>query len=300
VAARLARPIQSVSRLAGPAVRLLSVSTNLLQRLLRLDAAQDLPVTAEEISLLVEQGRRVGVLDAGEQDIVQSALTLGDRRISGALTPRTDIIWIDSAASLESIRDTLLNNPHVLFPVAKGSLDDVVGMLRARDYLGRLASGQSASLEALMVPPVFVPESQSILDVLELLKRTREHAALVIDEFGGLHGMVTRADILEALVGEMPTHHHEPEETVRRPDGSWLLDGRLSVSEFCEVLDLRGPASEAGVDYETLGGFVMTKLARVPVAGQTFDYEGWRFEVMDMDGRRVDRVLATPLTPPDA
>jgi putative hemolysin len=146
-----------------------------------------------------------------------------------------------------------------------------------------------------MFPPVFVPESQTVLEVLEHLKRTREHAALVIDEFGGLHGMVTRADILEALVGEMPTHYRPAEETVRRPDGSWLLDGRLSVSEFAAVLDLRSLPEENRGAYETLGGFVMTMLGSIPTVGQHFDFENWRFEVVDMDARRVDRVLATPL-----
>ncbi len=298
MAARMARPMLALSRLAGPVVRFLSLSTDVLQRLLGLSAVAESPVSAEEINILVDQGRRVGVFDPGEQNIVESALTLGDRRVSSVLTPRTQLIWIDRDAPEETIRYTVLNHPHVMFPVAQGSLDNVVGMLRGRDYLGQLATGQPAALEALMSPPLVVPESQSILDVLELLKRTREHAALVIDEFGGLHGMVTRADILEALVGDMPSYHQPAEETVHRPDGSWLLDGRLSVAEFTNLLGLRSLSAEAHGDFETLGGFVMTVLGRVPAAGQTFDYEDWRFEVMDMDARRVDRILVTPLSPP--
>jgi putative hemolysin len=299
IAARMARPMLALSRLAAPVVRLLSLSTDLLQRLLGLGAASESHVTPEEINIMVEQGRRVGVFDAGEQEIVQSALTLGDRRVSSVLTPRTEIVWIDQSASAEAVRDTLLNCPHVLFPVGQGGLDNVVGMLRGRDFLGRLALGQPASVTALMFPPLFVPESQSVLEVLELLKRSREHAALVIDEFGGLHGMVTRTDILEALVGEMPTRYRPAEETVCRADGSWLLDGRLAVAEFSNLLDLRTLPSESR-DYETLGGFVMTMLGAVPAVGEHFDFEAWRFEVVDMDAHRVDRILAAPLGSPTA
>jgi putative hemolysin len=300
LAARMARPMLALSRLAAPVVRLLSLSTDLLQRLLGLGVAPEAHVTPEEINIMVEHGRSVGVFEAGEQEIVESALTLGDRRVSSVLTPRTELVWVEQTASVDQIRDTLLNSPHVLFPVGQGSLDNVVGMLRGRDFLGRLALGQPVSVTDVMFPPIFVPESQSVLEVLELLKHTREHAALVIDEFGGLHGMVTRADILEALVGEMPTRYHPAEETVRRPDGSWLLDGRLSIAEFSAVLELRDLPPETSGAYETLGGFVMTMLGAIPAVGQHFDYQNWRFEVIDMDARRVDRVLAAPLPPPGA
>jgi putative hemolysin len=287
--------MQWLSRLAAPVVKLLSLSTGLLIRVLRIRPSTDPPVTVEEINILVEQGRRGGVFEAGEQDIAESALTLGDRRVSGVMTPRTEIVWIEREAPLEEIRAAVLGSRHVLFPVARGSLDNVLGLMRGRDFLAQLVMGQALDWAALLHEPLFVPETQTILDVLQRFKQTREHAALVIDEFGGVHGLVTRTDILEALVGELPTRDQPVEETVRREDGSWLLDGRLSLPEFMDVLDLRGLPAETLANYNTLGGFVLWMLGEVPSVGQRFEYAGWRFEVVDMDGRRVDRVLAVPL-----
>jgi putative hemolysin len=297
VAARVARPMQWLSRLAAPVVKLLGLSTGLLIRVMGVRPSTEPPVTVEEINILVEQGRRGGVFEAGEQDIAESALTLGDRRVSGVMTPRTEIVWIERDAPLEEIRAAVVTSRHVHFPVARGSLDNVLGLMRGRDFLVQLVMGQALDWAALLHEPLFVPETQTILDVLQRFKQTRERAALVIDEFGGVHGLVTRTDILEALVGELPTRDQPVEETVRREDGSWLLDGRLSLPEFMDVLDLRGLPAETLANYDTLGGFVLWMLGEVPSVGRRFEYAGWRFEVVDMDGRRVDRVLAVPLEP---
>ncbi|MCC6190665.1 MAG: HlyC/CorC family transporter [Anaerolineales bacterium] len=295
VAARVARPMQGLSRAAAPVVKLLSLSTDLLIGLLGIRGSTEPPVTVEEINILVEQGRRGGIFEAGEQDIAESALTLGDRRVSGVMTPRTEIVWVERDAPLEVVRDTIVASPHAFFPVARGSLDNVLGLMRGRDFLAQWVPGQPLDWAALLKAPLFVPETQTILGVLQSFKQTREHAALVIDEFGGVHGLVTRSDILEALVGDLPTADQPDEQIVKRPDATWLLDGRLSLAEFTGVLDLRPLPAETLRNYDTLGGFVMSMLDEIPMLGQQLEYSDWRFEVVEMDGRRVGRVLATPV-----
>jgi putative hemolysin len=301
VAARVARPMRWLSVVVSPLVRLLSASTDALLFLLRVRPAAEPPVSAEEIKILVEQGATSGVFEATEQDIVESALFLDERRVSAAMTPRTEIEWVDLDQPLDAIRALVLNSPHSYFPAGHGSLDNVSALLRGRDLLAHQITGQPADWRALLLPPLFVPEAQTVLDVLQLLKRTGQPLALIIDEYGGLQGMVTPTDVLETLIGDiqLPGQDAEP-EAVQRADGSWLLDGRLPVGEFKELLELRELPEEEQAGYDTLGGFVMAMLGQIPTVGQTFEHAGRRFEIVDMDGRRVDRVLVAPAVPPPA
>jgi putative hemolysin len=294
VAARVARPMRWLSRLASPAVRVLSWSTDVLFLLLRVRPAADLPVSAEEIKILVEQGATSGVFEATEQDIVESALFLGERRISANMTPRTEIVWVDLDAPLETIQRVILNSSHSYFPAGHSSLDNVSGVLRGRDLLARLVEGQPVEWGALLRPPLFVPEAQTLLDVLRLLKETGQPLVLIIEEYGGLQGILTPTDVLEALIGNIQLPGQEPEpETVQREDGSWLLDGRLPISKLKELLDMRELPEEDQAAYATLGGFVMKVLGQIPAIGQRFDFAARRFEIVDMDGHRVDRVLVS-------
>ena len=302
VASLVAPPMRALSRVAAPVVHLLSASTELLVRVLGIRPVKESPVTSEEIAILIEQGRDVGVFEAIEHDIVESALQLDERRVSTLMTPRTEIVWIDLDDPPDKIQNVILNSRHAYFPAAHGHLDNVSGILRGRDLLARQVTGQPVDLQALLQPPLFVPETQSALDILELFKHSGQHMALVIDEFGGLLGIVTLTDVLEALVGDILSPGSPAESSaVQREDGSWLLDGRLPVYELKDLLDLNELPGEDEAGYDTLGGFMMARLGRIPAVGQYFEYAGRRFEVVDMDGLRVDRVLVTPAQhPPSA
>ena len=295
MAARVARPMRALSKLAAPVVKVLTASTSLLLRLLGVRASTDPLVTVEEIRIMVEQGASAGVFEEAEHDIVTSALNLDEKRVGRVMTPRTEIAWVDLDEPLEKIRGLILGSTHAYFPAGRGNLDNVDGLLRAREFLAQLVGGQPMDWDSLLQPPLFVPESQTILDLLQLLRTTGQPLALIIDEFGGLQGMVTLTDIVEALVGDI----HQPDETeepevVQRDDGSWLLDGRLPIDHVKTLLSMRDLPDETEAGYDTLGGMVMTVLGVVPAIGQHFDYGGWCFEVVDMDGHRVDRVLVYP------
>ena len=296
IALSIARPMRSLSRLAAPLVSLLSASTDAGLRLLGIKPSDEPPVTEEEIKVLMEQGTQVGVFEAAEQDMVESVFRLGERYIDAIMTPRTEIEWLDLDEPYEDLLRQVLESRHTRFPVASGGLDNVVGILQARDLLIYHTSKGQANIEELMVPPIFVPDSMPALKVLEMIKSSGVHAALVIDEYGGLLGMVTLYDILTAIVGDIPTEGETDEpQVVQREDGSWLLDGLLAVDELKDLLDLPDMPEEDRVGFQTLGGFVMSQIGSIPSAGQHFDWENYRFEVMDMDGRRVDKVLVSPV-----
>lgn len=294
IAARVARPMYALARLTAPVVYVLSASTDLLLRVVGARSSLEPPVTEEEIKIMIAQGAKVGVFDEAEKDLVTGVFRLAERRVSTLMTPRPEIVWFDINEPPQEIWRQMAASGHSAFPIYEGAVDNVLGIVNAKDLWARTVAGQPIDLRQALVPPLFVPESMAALRVLELLREKRRHLALVIDEFGSIQGLVTLFDVLEAIVGEMPSAApwDEP-EVVRREDGSWLLDGALPVDEMRELLDLdRLPDQERGA-YETLGGFVMMMLGRIPTAGERFEWEGYCFEVMDMDRLRVDKVLVT-------
>lgn len=296
LASIMSRPMRFLSVIFAPVVYILSASTNVVARLLGIRPAKELPVTAEEISILLEQGERAGIFEPTEQDIIENTLRLDDLRVSALITPRMEVVWLDIDETPENKLATVVNSPHTSFPVAKENLDNVVGIVSGRDVLISQLMSPPAEISTLMMPPVFVPESKSTLEMLELFKQSGQHMALVIDEFGGMHGLVTMTDIMEALVGEIrgPGLPEEP-ESIRLESGAWLLDGRLPLQEFMEHLDIRELPEEAEEGFDTLGGFVMAMLGRIPAEGDSFEYTDKRFEVEKMDGKRVDQVRVKPL-----
>jgi putative hemolysin len=299
IAAAVAPAMRALSRLASPAVHLLSLSTDAVLRLLGVRPSEEPPVTEEEIRLLLEQGAQAGMFEAAEQAMVERVFRLGDRRVSSVMTPRTEIVWLDRDASLEEICRTVTESVHSRFLVAQGTIDNVVGVVHAKDLLARTFEGQPIDLMALLQQPLYVPESMPALRVLELFKQSGTHLALVVDEYGGVQGLVTPSDILEAIVGDIPSVAElgEP-QAVQREDGSWLLDGMLSVDEFKEIFDLSAlPGEDQGV-YQTLAGFVIMQLGRIPAVADHFEWQGLRFEVVDMDGNRIDKVLVMLVPPP--
>lgn len=292
IAAAIATPMHRLSRLASPLVALLSISSDFALRILGVEPSSDPPVTEEEIKVMIEQGTQAGVFAEAEQDMVEAIFRLGDRRVGNLMTPRTEIIWIDLDESLEEIQRKMLGSSYSRFPVAKGSLDQVIGLVQAKDVLASCMLGKPIDLEAVLCQPLYVPETMLALKVLELFRESRVHTALVIDEFGGLEGLVTLFDILESIVGDIPAAGGIAKpEVIQRADGTWLVDGMLPVDEFKEMFHLNDLPDEGRGYYQTLGGFVMTQLGRIPVASDYFELSGMRYEVVDMDALRVDKVL---------
>ncbi len=293
IAAMIARPMRLLSKVAAPAVALLSLSTGFVIRLLRIRATDEPPVTEDEIRMLMDQGTRAGVFETVEQDLVESVFQLDDRYISAFMTPHTDLVWMDVRDTPEKILRTIRDSGHSHFLVCAGGLDHLLGIVHAKDLLIASLEETPLVLADHLHPPHFVPENVVASRVIALFKGRDTPLVIVIDEHGGVQGIVTQHDLLEAFVGEMPSGNDPAHErAVMREDGSWLFDGLLHIDEVKERLNLRTlPKDEAGV-YETLGGFMMSMIGRIPTESDTFEWSGWVFEVVDMDGRRVDKVLA--------
>jgi putative hemolysin len=274
----------------------LSASTGLVLRLLGIRPSSEPTVTEEEIKVLIEQGTEAGIFEEAEEDMVAGVFRLGDRRVNELMTPRTGIIWLDLEDPPERIRQTIIESVHSRFPVAKGSLDEIQGIVEAKDMLARCLQGMPLDPVASLEAPFYVPETMPALKVLEAIKQARLQMVMVIDEFGGLQGLVTLNDILEAIVGDIPmVGVEEDPEIVQREDGSWLLDGMLPVDEFKELFRVGELPNEERGTFRTLAGFVVTYLGRIPAAGDQFEWAGFRFEVVDMDELRVDKILVIPL-----
>lgn len=296
VATVVAIPLRWFSKMLSPMVRLMSISTDAVCYLFGKPQAQEPSVTEEEIKTLVQQGTEAGVFEESEQDMVEAVLRLGDKTARSLITPRTKIAWIDLGDSIEQIREKIIQSGHSRFPVATETLDNVTGIVQAKDLLAMSLAGKSLDLKALIQQPLFVPRTISVLALLESFKKSSKHIALVVDEYGGIEGLLTHHDILEAIAGDMPfgAKPSDP-KAVQRHDGSWLLDGMLSVDEFKEIFHMESLPGEKKDAYQTLGGFVFTQMGRVPSVAEHFEWNDLRFEVVDMDGKRIDKVLVTPL-----
>jgi putative hemolysin len=286
----VAGPMMYFSRIFSPFVKLLSFSTESVLRLMGVKASLEPPVTEEEIQLLIDQGTQAGVFEEAEQDMVEGVFSLGDSRVYSLMTPRTEIVSLDINDSIEEIQQKIAECPYSRFPVRQDTLETIVGIVKSRDMLVASLMGQEIKLKDLLKPAFYIPETMFGSRALELFKEKNTELLLVIDEFGGVQGLLTINDILEEIVGQM--EFEEPQAT-QRQDGSWLLDGMLEVDEFKEIFGFTTLPHED--EYETLSGFVMTSLGRVPQAADNFEWNGYRFEVMDMDGRRVDKVLVMTL-----
>ncbi|MGB9800885.1 MAG: hemolysin family protein [Thermanaerothrix sp.] len=294
IATAVARPMVALSRLTAPLVKLLSASTEVGLRLLGVRPAPEPEFTEEDIRGLIEQGTQEGIFESSEQRMVEGVFRLGDRTVDAIMTPRTEIEWLDLDESPQEIVQQVLNSRHTRFPVARGDLDNVLGVISARDVLTQFLRGGEFDLQPWLKPPLFVPDSMTVLKVLEALRGARVSLALVIDEYGGVLGMVTHYDVLEAIVGELGEAGESEEPLlVQREDGSWLMDGLLPIDRFKEVFNLESLPDEERVGYQTLAGFILSQLGAIPTAGQTFEWNGLRFEVVDMDGRRIDKVLVS-------
>ena len=296
IASIVAIPMRMLANIASPVVYLLSASTDLVVRMMGIKPSTEPQVTEEEIRVLIEQGTEAGTFEEAEQDMVERVFRLGDRPVNALMTPRPDIVWLDLEDTAEENRKKMLDSCHSRFPVCQGGLDNVLGIMHVTDLLARSLSGQQLDLTVSLRQPVFVPESTRGLKILEVFKQTGINLALVVDEYGVIQGLVTLNDIMVEIVGDVPSAGElEEPQAVQREDGSWLLDGMLPVDEFFEIFEIDEIPTDHRGSYQTLGGFVITHLGRIPYATDSFEWETLRFEVMDMDGNRVDKVLVTPM-----
>lgn len=295
IASLVAKPMRRLSVLTGPVVSLLSRSTDLLLRLIGVQATEEPAVTEEEIKVMIGQGAESGVFAVAEQEMVERIFRFGDRAVSSLMTRRPDIVWLDLEDPLEKNLAILAGRVYSRLPVCRGSLDEVVGVLRAKDLLNQSVEGKPFDLMSVLQPPVFVPETLPAIKLLERLRQARTHIVLVVDEHGSVEGLVTLNDILGALIGDLPAVDESDEPyAVQREDGSWFLDGMLPVDDFKALLDIDKLPDEETGNFQTLSGFVMMQMGRVPTVGEYFDAVDLRFEVADMDGYRIDKVLVFP------
>jgi len=295
IAAAIAKPMRALSVVTWPIVRVLGLATDGVLALLRVEAQPKTSLSEEEIRMLVEQGAQAGIIEAVERDMVERIFQLDDRPLEAIMTPRPEIVWLDAKAPEEEIRQVIEGSSHSRFPVCDGHLDKPLGLARAKDLLAMCMGDGQLDLMQIMDQPLFVPENAQALQVLEQFRETGIHLAMLIDEYGGVEGLVTSFDILESIVGDIPTMDEIGQPPiVQRADGSWLVDGLLSIDDFTQAFHME-TLPGAGT-YKTVGGFVIFMLANLPSPGEFVDHGEWRFEVADMDGRRVDKILLQPLT----
>jgi putative hemolysin len=296
IASAVASSMNLISRIASPVISILGWSTDMVLKAMNFKPIVKPPVTEEEIKILIEEGTRAGVFEETEQDIMERVFRLGDRRADTIMTPRSEIIWLDVEDTPEDMQRKIASGSYSLFPVCKRRLDNVLGIVQAKDLLSCSIKDLKVDLKTSLLPPQFIPESMHALRILERFKQTGIHLAIVLDEYGSVRGVVTLTDILEAIVGDIP-HIQELAEPqiVQRENGSWLVDGMLSVDEFKDAIEIDElPGEKSGV-FQTMGGFIMMRLERIPITGDHFDWDGYRFEVVDMDEHRVDKLLVSPL-----
>jgi putative hemolysin len=300
IASLVARPVGVTSTILRPLVALLTASTNLVLRLLRVPTTGTPTVTEEEIRALVEEAAETGVVQPAEQEIVERAFRLGDLTVASVMTPRPEMEWIDIEDSPQAIRTELAAARLSHYLICKGSIEKVMGIVHIRDLVGKAVAGAPieipADLRAMLHKPLFVPDSMPVLRLLDEFRRAREQVAIVLDEYGGVEGLATLDHILDTLVGEYAERAGSEEPSIsQREDGSWLVDGVVPLEELELRLGLEPLPAEERRGFRTLAGFIISRLGHVPRQGEAVDWRGVRFEIVDMDGRRIDKVLVVRL-----
>ena len=299
VASFAAKPMKYVAIAAYPLVRFLSFATDAILRLLGRRAVGSPPVSEEEIRVLMEQGTEAGVFEEHEHQLVSRVFRMDDLRTAAIMTPRNDIVYLDMEEPRERILARIAEAPHSLFPVTRGDLEHIEGIVAAKELLVDLVNQEPFDLNARLKKPLYIPETLTVTEVLRGFKQYRQTMALIVNEYGDFQGLVTLHDVLEALVGDIgPADEEEEPDVVRREDGSFLVDGAVSIERFRHALGIEGelPEEDTG-SYNTLAGFVMLQLGRVPLVADHFEWGGLRFEVVDMDKNRVDRLLVARIPP---
>ncbi len=302
---------ETIARFAAPAMRvlgivtkpfgkLLTLSTEIVLGVLGLRGMKSNAVTEEEIHSLLEEGSDAGVIDPHEHEMARNVFRLDDRAVISLMIPRLELVYLDVDDPIADNMKKIQDSDHSRFPVVVGGWEDVLGVASAKSLLGQMLRGSTLDLRSNLAPAVFVPETMNGTDLLASFRTSSVHSAFVVDEYGDVQGMVTLHDLLEAITGEFHTSDREDSWAVKRDDGTWLLDGMLAIPELKDVLGLRSVVEEERGRYHTLAGMLMHLLGRVPTETDHVEWEKWRFEIVDMDGQRIDKVLASPLITADA
>jgi len=293
IALYLAPALNDLARIVSPAVSLLTWLTDGTMKLFGLKTeSMEKPVSDEEVNILIEQGLHAGVFNKTEKDMVAGVLELDQLPVTALMTPRPKIVFLNLDDPEEANWRKIVASGHSYFPVYQGNRDQVIGLVSVKALWAHSAIGLSTSLKNLMVPALIVPETMTAIQLLETFKKSSRHIALISDEFGAIQGLTTLIDVLEAIVGDLPAQgRRDAPEARQREDGSWLIDATLAIGDIKRMLKLEALPHEDQADFQTLGGFVTTQFGRIPTAGDYFDHAGWRFEVVDMDRHRVDKVL---------
>lgn len=289
IAKIMAGPMKIVSIITYPFIWLLSRSTHLIVSIFNIKA-KDTQVTEEEIKAIISEGTEQGTIEEAEQEIIERIFHLGDRNITSLMTHRSDIIWFDLTDNEVSMKEKILREPHSIYPICEGDIDVIKGMVSLKDLY---VTNDLTAFGQYMKPALFVPENITAYTLLEKFKERKMHAAFIVDEYGSVQGMVTLNDILEAIVGDMPQHDLEDYEIVKREDGSYLVDAQIPFYDFLSRFEKTEWMNEGEQEFDTLAGFILHRLERIPHTGDHLEWQGFRFEIIDMDAQRIDKVLVT-------
>lgn len=299
VAIKVAKGMKILSKICGPLVTVLGASTNCVLKILRIQDDETNTVTEEEIELMIEEGRVEGTIEKEEQDIIKRVFKLDDQKVDMIMTPRNDIVWIDLEDNDETNKNKIIESKRSIFPIAKGELDDFIGVVQAKDILSYIFKKENINLEEIVKDPLIVPENLESLELLKQFKENQEyvHMSLIVDEFGSLVGLITLNDLLEGIVGDIPGIDEDSEpKALKREDESWLIDGRYNLDRFKELFNYSEEFPEEKEDnYSTIAGFILSYIGKIPIEGEKFQWEKFCFEIMDMDGHQIDKILVTEI-----
>lgn len=298
VALLMAGPMFTLARVFHPFVEILTKSTDFVMHVLHIKTKKNLPVSEEEVRMLIQEGAQLGVFEAVEKNIVEKVLNIGDAKVTALMRARNKVMWLDVNASDTELTETILEHQYSYFPVSDGELDNIIGVLRTDSFLAETIEkkGKKLNIRQLLHKPLLIPENKKVLDALELFKRMRIHLGIIIDEYGNVQGIITLTDILESIVGDIPDiNEQEDAQIIRRSKNTWYVDGLVSTAYFKDHFKIEEMPDEEEEEYNTIGGFVMNSLGRVPITGDKVTLNGYQIEVADMDGHRVDKVLVQKL-----
>lgn len=289
IAKNTARPMRILSTIVYPFVWLLNLVSGAITKLFRIKA-DDSQVTEEEIKAIISEGTEQGTLEETEQEIIERVFHLSDRNITSLMTHRSDIIWVDVDETEDMIREKILKQPHSIYPVCDGEIDDIKGVVALKDLY---TNDDDIPFKSLMRPALFVPDNNTAFKVMEKFKETQLHSCFIVDEYGSVLGMITLKDILEAIIGDMPHHDEDDYEVVKREDGSFLVDAQIPFYDFLSYFDKADWMNEGEQEFDTLAGFVLHRMKVIPKVGDKMEWKDFTLEIMDMDGHRIDKILVS-------
>jgi len=292
IAKMMARPMHVFSRITHPFVWLLNKTSNFFFKLFNIKTSSEEIVTEEEIKAIISEGTEAGTIEEEEKEMIERIFHLGDRNITSLMTHRSDIVWFDVNDTEAKIRETIIEHPHTIYPIAEGDIDNIKGVVSLKDLY---VSDDYTLFKDLMKPAFFVPDNNTAYQVMEKFKQSQTYSCFIVDEYGSIRGMITLTDIMEAIIGDMPEADDEDDyEIVEREDGSYLIDAQIPFYDFLSRFDKTEWMAESEYEYDTLAGCILHELERIPQTGDTLEWKDFKIEIVDMDGHRIDKVLVTP------